>query len=627
MTFKKSINRFFSINYVLMLVSLIGFAILGAQPNTTSTLFIIAAMIAYAYIYLVPASILMCSLRVVMVIFRIREKFYAKLFLYTVAVLALTLTQLIIQVDRIIFKMYGFHFNGFIWNILTTKGGVESMGFDKAAYLTSAVIFLGLVIVEILLLIVCIHWKKLKVSQVSKVPHRLNIGVPYAAVFLFAIQGLFFGFSSFKGNSGVLIASDVFPFYIPITFSSQLNDMGFESRSKTALTASQYKDLALQYPLKDIKQRPGSPEYNIVWLVAESWRYDMLNEEIMPQTWKFSSKARHFLNHYSGGNGTRKAMFSMFYGLYGNYWTNFLNEQRSPVLMDMLQQNDYQIDLYTSARFTYPEFDKTIFSQIPAKNLHEAEYSIPWQSDRGNVSHLLDFIDTRDKEKPFMTFLFFESPHARYYFPPECEIRKNYLKEFNYATVNLDKDIDLIFNRYVNSCNYLDTQFARIIDYLEDKKLLDTTIVIITGDHGEEFMEHGRWGHNSTFVDEQIKTPMVIWVPGAEHVEYTKMTSHLDIPATVMTVLGVENPAEDYSLGIDMFSDEQRQYTVLSDWGSIVYMDSDCKIVLPLKVSSVFNKTTTADDKAIKDPSDIFSQKTENLVRVLHESRKFMKKR
>lgn len=218
MTFKKSINRFFSINYVLMLVSLIGFAILGAQPNTTSTLFIIAAMIAYAYIYLVPASILMCSLRVVMVIFRIREKFYAKLFLYTVAVLALTLTQLIIQVDRIIFKMYGFHFNGFIWNILTTKGGVESMGFDKAAYLTSAVIFLGLVIVEILLLIVCIHWKKLKVSQVSKVPHRLNIGVPYAAVFLFAIQGLFFGFSSFKGNSGVLIASDVFPFYIPITF-------------------------------------------------------------------------------------------------------------------------------------------------------------------------------------------------------------------------------------------------------------------------------------------------------------------------------------------------------------------------------------------------------------------------
>jgi hypothetical protein len=49
-----------------------------------------------------------------------------------------------------------------------------------------------------------------------------------------------------------------------------------------------------------------------------------------------------------------------------------------------------------------------------------------------------------------MTFMFFESPHARYYFPEESILRKNYLQEFNYATMDLEKDIQLIKNRYID---------------------------------------------------------------------------------------------------------------------------------------------------------------------------------
>ena len=353
----------------------------------------------------------------------------------------------------------------------------------------------------------------------------------------------------------------------------------------------------------------------------------MLSEEIMPQTSKFAQKAQYFTNHFSGGNGTRKALFSMFYGLYGNYWSKFLNEQRSPVIMDLLQQDGYQIDLYTSARFTYPEFDKTLFSHIPAEHLHEHASDQGWKSDRINVSRMLDFIDSRDKSRPFMTFLFFESPHARYYFPPECEIRKDYLKEFNYATADIEQNIGLIFNRYVNSCNHLDTQFARVIDSLDSKGLLENTIVIITGDHGEEFMEHGRWGHNSAFVKEQIKTPLIIWVPGMKPAEYTKMTSHLDIPATIMDILGMENPAEDYSLGINLFSHKERQYTVISDWDSLVYVDSDCKIILPLKASAMLdNEITTSDDKTVPDPSAVYSHEVGNIVQVLRESTEFTQK-
>jgi membrane-anchored protein YejM (alkaline phosphatase superfamily) len=312
----------------------------------------------------------------------------------------------------------------------------------------------------------------------------------------------------------------------------------------------------------------------------------------------------------------------MFYGLYGNYWFRFLNEQRSPVLMDLLQDNGYQIDLYTSARFSYPEFDKTLFSRIPAEHLHEHTQSEGWRSDRENVSRLLDFIDRRDNDKPFMTFLF-SIAHARYYFPPECEIRTDYLKDFNYATADLKKDIGLIFNRYVNSCRHLDTQFARIIDYLQQNRLLDSTVVIITGDHGEEFMEHGHWGHNSGFTEEQVRTPLVLWIPGRPPAQYAKMTSHLDIPATLMGVLGDENPPQDYSLGFDLFSKTERFYTVLGDWDSLVYMDAECKIMLPLKAAAVLNQVTNADDTPAADSSALYSQKMTNLVRVLEESGEF----
>lgn len=624
----QSINRFFFVNYVLMLVNLADFARFITYPDIGTIVFTAIIVLAYGFVYLIPAGLVLATLGVAARLFRIAEKWYVRFFIYTAAVILLTLTHLVILADRIIYKMYGFHFNGFVWNILTTKGGIESMGFDAAAYWTSAGVFLAAVTAEIFLLVMCIRWQTVKVARLSKTLHYMRIAVPYTAGLMFAVQAVFFGISSFKGDSDVLVAAQVFPFYMPITFQGVLKNMGFQSARNTVLTADHSEDLELQYPLQTIRQRPDSPRYNIVWLVAESWRADMLTEEIMPQTYRFAKKAQCFKNHYSSGNGTRPAMFSMFYGLYGNCWPAFLREQHPPVLMDLLQQNGYQIELYTSARFTYPEFDKTIFSHVPAEQLHEYAASVGWKSDRKNVSRLLNFMDSRDKNRPFMTFLFFESPHARYYFPPECEVKKDYLKEFNYVTADIRQDIGLIFNRYINSCNHLDTQYARIIDYLEEKGLLDTTIVIITGDHGEEFMEHGRWGHNSAFVEEQVMTPLVIWVPGRKPAEYAKMTSHLDIPATIMRVLGVENPPEDFSLGMDMFSDEKRQFTVFSDWNSMVYMDNEYKIVLPLKASAHFetlNEVSTADDRTVADGSAVFSKKLENLVRVLHDSSKFTK--
>ena len=243
----------------------------------------------------------------------------------------------------------------------------------------------------------------------------------------------------------------------------------------------------------------------MVWLVAESWRADSLNPRVMPQTSAFAERAQRFDNHFSGGNGTRIGMFSQFYGLPANLWFPVLDARVGSPLIDVLQQQQYQMKLFTSAKFSYPEFDKTLFVKVPAEQMQAFDQGHSWQRDRKNVEDLLQFIDQRAPTKPFMTFMFFESPHANYEFPPESVIEPGYLLDFSYASMDLERDIQGIYKRYLNSVHHLDSQIARITEHLQAKGLLDNTMIVITGDHGEEFMEKGRWGHNSTFGDEQIK--------------------------------------------------------------------------------------------------------------------------
>ena len=237
---------------------------------------------------------------------------------------------------------------------------------------------------------------------------------------------------------------------------------------------------------------------------------------------------------------------------------------------------------------------------------------------------MLEWIDKRDPERPFMTFLFFESAHAQYHFPPETVIRKDYLEDFNYATVDLQKDIGKIWNRYLNSCRHLDTQYERVLKYLKDKGLLDSTIVLVTGDHGEEFMEKGHWGHNNQFHEEQVRTPLILHVPGKGAQKIERMTSQLDIPATLMTLLGVTNPPRDYTLGYDLFGSETRKYTVFSGWDDIGYMDEKYKATFPLKGAGFAQKkVTTRDDGPVADKSAFFAERKTELLEIMNDMTRF----
>jgi membrane-anchored protein YejM (alkaline phosphatase superfamily) len=382
--------------------------------------------------------------------------------------------------------------------------------------------------------------------------------------------------------------------------------------------------LRVRYPLVPVTRDAAGPRYDIVWLVSESWRADMLDPAIMPATCAFAAQALDFRHHFSGGNGTRMGMFSMFYGLYGSYWFPFLAENRAPVLLDVLRAGGWDIEAFTSARFTFPEIDETVFAGVPRERLHEGNPDLlGWENDRDNVGKLLAAIDSHPPGQPFFAFMFFESPHARYFFPPESVIAEPYLDEVNYATLDLERDMPLIKNRYINACHHLDSQFARVIEHLQQTGRLEHTIVILTGDHGEEFMETGRWGHHSDFSDAQTRTPLVLWIPGQAARQVTDRTSHLDIPVTLLSLLGVKNPPADYSLGRDLLGPGARSDCVVADWDHLALFDDEYKAVFPTGQSIERLRLTTAADQPVDDEAAFWAGHRERITQFMDELSRF----
>ncbi|MDO8272666.1 MAG: sulfatase-like hydrolase/transferase [Gammaproteobacteria bacterium] len=509
---------------------------------------------------------------------------------------AAVLLVLFLVVNYKLRDMYGFYFNFFVLNLLMTPGGVEAMGVSTSTNITLAIVVLTLA-VAVWLLLRFIPFERLWARRL-----RASYLVPgFIGVFL--LQGGWYAWSEFHYDRTVLQIADRIIWYMPVTARTFFEDMGATiDRPEGADMEVAISGGSLNYP--EAPDEPLKTPYNIVWLVAESWRADMLTPEIMPQTWAFAQKTKQFREHYSGGNGTRMGMFSQFYGLYGSYWFDFLNSGRQPLLMEVLQKNNYDMMAYTSSRFSYPEFDKTVFAGLPMSQLQSYTEGAGWERDRKNVADLLGYIEKA--EDPFFGFMFFESAHANYYFPEESVIAPDYIEDFNYLTLDIEKEIERIRARYINANHHLDSQLGRVFAALEEQGKLDNTIVIVTGDHGEEFMENGRWGHNSTFSQEQIRVPFLLYVPGQAPAQFDVMTSHHDVPATVLAALGMDIDPATYSYGHDLLAaDYHRDYTVASDWHGNTLITPDVKMVFSKKGAFYDDAATTLND----DPIDLAATK------------------
>ncbi len=523
------------------------------------------------------------------------------------AIVGSVIGLLMLRTDRTIFDLYNFHLNGFVLNLVMTPGGIDSLGGGNDSYISMGLLCARIVIIQ------CALWfLACAISAAFGLRSRRTAWTTSIALMLVAHAA--YGIGDLRNDGAILDTANNYPLFQRVRFRSLATSLGFAPVTRTQSSAVAKVDTTrLHYPLQPMRYDAPTKALNIVWLVAESLRWDQLTPEIMPNTWRFAQRGQHFLNHYSSGNGTREGLFGLFYGLYGSYWDNFLHAGRGPLLIERMQALNYQMQLRTSARFTYPEFDKTLFIDVPPQFLHEEEFTgSAWERDSDNISALIDSIDKRDTARPFLAFQFFESTHARYSFPDSAIIRRPYLETIDYTEMSREKlapYADQLRNRYSNSAHWVDVQIGRLIDDLEQRQLLDSTVVVITGDHGEEFMEKGFWGHNSSFVEEQTHTPLVVWMPGQPSQVIERPTSHMDIAVTLMQMLGASNPIEDYALGENLFdvdaaskSKTPREFIVISDWHSIGINAQNFKYRIPYASKGVENyRATFGDDSAFPD--------------------------
>jgi membrane-anchored protein YejM (alkaline phosphatase superfamily) len=622
----RPLTAYFVVVY-LVILGITGSFMLGAEGiGPGAVTFAVMAILSYALFYLLPALVLAAGVNVALVSWG-RPAVWKALVICATACLSGTATILFLAADRYLFRLYGFHFNAFVWNLVTTPGGIDSLGstFQTQLWVGIAV-FLAMAanVLALWLFLSRQGWS----APLCKARRGL-LGVSALLLALLAVHEGGYAYVRFTTNEPYLKAAGIIPLHLDTTAEELFKKLGVDrpaAQDKIRIAKGE-----IRYPLHSLQTKPLEKRPNIVWLTAESFRWDLFDPEITPNLWKFSQQASTFKQHYSGGNRTRMGMFSMFYGLYAPYWYGFQEQKVAPQLMQQVTGNNYQMAIHTSQSFTYPELVDTVFAGIPRANMQELKKGPSWQRDTQNISDISRFIETRDPARPFFTFMFFESTHAPYNFPESAVIRQDYLQQVNYLQLNnFTGNIKQLHNRYINAAHHIDAEVGRLLDLLEKEQLLDDTIVLFTGDHGEEFMESGHWGHghNEVFPETQIRVPLVLWIPGQKSQQIDHPTSHNQIPATILPLLGVISPTDDYCSEDSLFA-EPRPYRVIGSYDYLAIVDTEHKLSFPFTTAEYFRYIYSDSlDRLlpVQEQNQLLLEKRSQLDKVIAECSRFTAK-
>lgn len=327
---------------------------------------------------------------------------------------------------------------------------------------------------------------------------------------------------------------------------------------------------------------------NVILLTVDSLRLDSLRRQpsITPNLDKIAKGAANFTQAIACGGWTRPSLTGMlsstFPSMYGGSWGRF-HEQR-PSLAQTLQEQG----LTTAAFISNPQvgtlygfehgFD--IFEEL------EPTYSGPkWAYVRGmrrvlqlpQAHYVLNSLGLRTappaitataeeltrqfetwlaqgQSSPFFAWVHYMDTHWPYHISQGL----SGAKEIAQAWTDLQvmhvcsqhhgrlhpgvAQLQQVMEAYWRAVHYIDEHLDYLMKSLENLGLLDSTAIIITADHGEEFFEHGRWGHYQLH-DENITVPLIMQLPGlGDGLSINRQVSHIDLAPTIVEMLGVNKP-------------------------------------------------------------------------------------
>jgi hypothetical protein len=292
----------------------------------------------------------------------------------------------------------------------------------------------------------------------------------------------------------------------------------------------------------------GRPKNVVIWLAESTGaRHTSLFGGPPNATPRLSSLKDHallFESYDANAPISAKAIFTTLCGLYPLPDSAFESRANPriacPSLMETLTARGYDAALFHGGYFAFTDklslleergFDELIDGEsMPDR---EKWFTNGWGiDDAAIVERGLKWLDAReDKSRPTLSVFIPLLPHYEYFMPPGAPAPFG--------------DEDLLA-RYRNGVAYSDALFGKLVDEYAARGLLDDTLFVYLGDHGEAFEEHPRNKLHAGFLyEENVHAPLVMVSTKlfSREQRSRRLGSHVDLEPTILSLLGVPPPA------------------------------------------------------------------------------------
>jgi len=306
-----------------------------------------------------------------------------------------------------------------------------------------------------------------------------------------------------------------------------------------------------EHLLSELQDGPQLRKPDIYVFMIESWRSDSITPEVTPFLSRFCAEETQDLGRtFSGSNCTPLSWFSFFHSRLAIHWAEALDaheKHAGAYPLRVLDKLGYEFHVRAVCDLGYKSLGPLNFGE----DNHLADFfvddskrvepmSIPQREKRvmDDMRHYL----ASDPEDPQFHFIALDSPHYNYYWPSDFEALHPNCAGNIPTKLRPNKDVvDGVVRRYQNAVHWVDYAIEEFVAFLKLRGRYENAVIVLTGDHGEEFQEEGSWFHCSSLNRFQTEVPIIIkWPQWAGQMPAHTNVSHYDVMPSILELIGLE---------------------------------------------------------------------------------------
>jgi lipoteichoic acid synthase len=249
-----------------------------------------------------------------------------------------------------------------------------------------------------------------------------------------------------------------------------------------------------------------------------------------PNLIRLAHHAADFTRMYASMPHSSSAIAALFSSLYPRHsWPCTTADTPGlpiPSLASVLDAHGYRAGFIHAGSLSWDHEGE--FLRRHGFEVEEQEYQ-PESTDQVMLNEGLDWIE-RNRGGPFLLVLWTKDTHAPY----------SPMHQFDFGVK------DAPFGRYLDAVASSDALIGQLAARLDELGLAGDTVLIVTGDHGEAFGEHGQLYHDVSAYDEEVRTPLLIVSPRLfpNPLKTDLPAQEIDLAPTVVDLLGYQIPPQ-----------------------------------------------------------------------------------